>query len=293
MVMVMVQGKERYMDGYLVSNLEGLKAMVENNFDGLIYVFGSEGSGKTTLTAQMAAYCDPDFTLNRMCWTAEQFMDLVLKAPKKSAIVFDEAYLTFTNQSSIGRFQKTIISMLTMIRKKNLFLFIVSPTIFDMSKYLVIHRARAAVRVYHKGLERGYFEVYGESKKLELYVKGRRDNNLSVTSPDFRGRFGKWQVYDQEAYEDRKDAAIASLREHTEGKEPLPEKEVTELLLSERYNTVNAFRKASRLKPGALSWFAEREGVDLTTIERRMTKYERLRGESRGDTIKNLEGGAP
>ena len=85
-----------YIDGYLKSNLDILKEAVRKDFDGCLYIIGEEGSGKSTLGFQIATYLMPTFSLDWICWTPQQFMQLVNRAPKGAAIVLDEAYMTFS-----------------------------------------------------------------------------------------------------------------------------------------------------------------------------------------------------
>jgi hypothetical protein len=214
---------DRYVDAGLHKQLMALKKAVHQDLDGLIYLFGREGSGKSTFAFQIASILDENFGIDKVAWTPEQFMALVKAAKKYDCIVLDEAYLTFTNQNRMNHFQKVIIGLLTMIRSKNLFIIIVSPTFFDLSKYLIVHRSLAAIRVYFKGsedgVERGYWELYGEESKLRLYIKGRKDNNLSVVGADMRGRFTKWFPLDKEEYDRRKNDAVMSLQAENEKKQ--------------------------------------------------------------------------
>jgi len=50
MVKIDINGTERYYDGYLVNNLELIKQAVRLKWDGLFYVGGYEGDGKTEWT---------------------------------------------------------------------------------------------------------------------------------------------------------------------------------------------------------------------------------------------------
>lgn len=285
MVMVTVNQDERYYDGGLTRNLDALKEMVRKDWDGLLFIFGREGVGKSTFTLQLAAYLDPEFSIDKIAWTPEQFMEKVLNAKRHSCIVLDEAYLTFTNHSSIGHLQKVIASMLTMIRSRNLFLLIVSPTIFDMSKYLVVHRSLAAFRCYHRGMERGFWEMYDEDAKLRLYVKGRKDNDLRVAQAVMSGRFTRWMPVDKEEYNRRKDEAVNTLRERMmkpkkEMDDGSKEKDIeTEVLVWLDDNNC--------LRHGALTKYSAHQGIDNSSLSRRMRQY-RLQQSQRTSVVDSL-----
>lgn len=223
---VQIGDDEQYYDRGLTLQLDALGQAVHQDWDGLMFFFGREGSGKTTFAFQIAKYLQPEWNLHLCCWTPKQFVDCVKRANKYDVIVLDEAYFTFTNTNRMQSFQTTIISMLTMIRSKNLFIIIISPTFFDLNKYLVIHRSVAAFRIYSRGLERGFWEMYGEEAKLKLYIQGRKNNDLSVGKPDIRGRFTKWFPVDKKEYNALKDAAV---REMQEGMEKKPEENILKI----------------------------------------------------------------
>lgn len=204
--------KHIYLDGYLKSNLDLLIEAVNKKWDGIFYICGYEGDGKTTMGAQIMAYLDKDFNIDNCVFTPKQFAKAVEQAKPKTAILFDEAYLTFTNMSFFKEATRKIISLLTMIRKKQLFICIVAPTFFDINKYLVIHRSRFMIRVYAEGLERGRFLFYSRAKKHILFIKGKKEHNFNVVKADFYGSFRKTFPIDEELYEDKKDAAIKELQ---------------------------------------------------------------------------------
>lgn len=278
-------GEEKYLDEYLVTNLDALKQAVSKDWDGLLFVFGREGVGKSTFALQVASYLDPEFSIDKVAWTPEQFMAKVLAASKYSCIVLDEAYLTFTSRSAIGKFQQVIIGMLTMIRSRNLFLIVVSPTIFDMSKYLVVHRALAAFRCYHRGMERGYWELYGEDAKLQLYVKGRRDNDLRVAEPDLRGRFGTWFPVNKAEYERRKGLAVDELRSRMLKPEPKTE-DVERLERSATSEVLSFLTQQKLLKHGALVRVAEHFDIAPSSLTARIGRAKSARRENFDDSAR-------
>jgi hypothetical protein len=106
----------------------------------------------------------------------------------------------------MNKVNQSIVRMLTEIRYKNLFIFIVLPTFFDLVKYVALWRSRALLHVYDVNFERGYFAFYDKDKKKELYIKGKKFYSYSsrIVKPNFIGRFTNHYVVDKEEYIKRK-----------------------------------------------------------------------------------------
>lgn len=205
MVKMMINNVERYFDGYTISNLDMLKEMVRLKWDGVLLYGGYEGDGKTTKCSQDMSYLDSTFDLSRVCFSVKELGHLMDTLPPGSAIMYDESWKDASNSNRYGSHQREFIRMLTEKRKKRLYIGIVCATFFDMNKYFVIHRARAYIHIYTDGLQRGFFGFYNRDKKQELYIKGKREWDLKVVQPSFRGRFTDWLPFDSEEYEAKKD----------------------------------------------------------------------------------------
>lgn len=209
MVKYEINGKEYYFDGYLLQNMLLIKQAVEKKWDGVLYIGGYEGDGKSEFAGQLALLVDPTYCLDRCVFNAEQFEEAVENAEPYQAIVYDEAQDVFESTNRDKTAQE-IKSLMTRIRKKQLYLIIVAPDFWRINKYMFIHRSRAFIRVYSTGLERGYFEYYNREKKHRLKIEGQRYEKLCV-APNFRGRYTHWFPLDQEAYEEKKDKATSEI----------------------------------------------------------------------------------
>lgn len=196
-----------YIDGILQKNLDRLKEAVSDDWDGVIIVDGVEGAGKSTLAQQIGFYCDPTLTLDRVVFSSEPFKKAIDKAEKKQAIVYDEAYGALASKKTMSQMTHAIINKLTRIRKKNLFLIIVLPTFFDMTKYVSLWRSRCLIHVVAEGFDRGYFKFYNYHKKKDLYVKGKKFYDYKCVFPNFSGRFTNFYPCGKEEYLKKKDEA--------------------------------------------------------------------------------------
>jgi len=167
--------------------------------DCVIAIDGMEGSGKSTIGLQWCKYIDPDFNLERVVFTPEEFRKAIYKAKKGQAIMFDEAFSGFSSRAALSGVNKTLISLMMQIRQKNLFIVIVLPTIFLLDKYISLFRTRVLIHVYENKGRRGFFRVYSKDKKRQLIMdKKARTYSYGVRSKK-KGRFyGVFALGDKE-----------------------------------------------------------------------------------------------
>jgi len=194
-----------YMDGYLQSNLDSMKIAVANDWDMLLIVDGYEGVGKSFFAHQIAYYCDPTLSIDRVVFSPNDFIATIKSAKKYQAVIYDEAYGGLSSRGTISNINKSIVKVLTEIRQKNLFVFIVMPSFFELDKYPAIHRSRALLHVYAGNeMTRGFFRFYNMSKKKTLYMTGKKFYSYKGVKANFYGRFPKFYPLDLEEYKKKK-----------------------------------------------------------------------------------------
>lgn len=66
---------------------------VRNDYDNLILFTGPEGVGKSTIQFQVLRALDPNFNVDNLAFTVEDFISMAMDAPKFSAVGADEALL--------------------------------------------------------------------------------------------------------------------------------------------------------------------------------------------------------
>jgi energy-coupling factor transporter ATP-binding protein EcfA2 len=205
--MVKVQPNENhdyYLDGYLKANTDAMiRDVTKKNYDGFVLIVGREGFGKSTLAMQLAMYVDPTFNLNRVVFTAEQFLEEVEIAEKYQAIVFDETMGYLSSRGAMSKFNKTLIKVMSEMRSKNLFVFLCIPNFFMMDWYVAQHRTTGLLYVR----KRGVFSSYDYPTKKKLYREGKRYHSYHIP-PNFFGKFVKYFPLDIEKYEAKKQDAI-------------------------------------------------------------------------------------
>lgn len=207
-------GTEYYLDKNLATAFHLFKTRyIAKDWDIITIIDGLERSGKSTLAHQLALFVDPSYTLERTVFNPIEFERAVDKAKIGQAIVFDEAHMGLTRRSSQSVVTKTLINKLTVIGKKNLFIFVLLPSFYELDKYVAVHRSKLLITVRARGAERGYFDLYsGDAKRLR-YLKGRKELDPAAGRRSGWGRFVKYFPFDKALYERNKDKGALYYRD--------------------------------------------------------------------------------
>lgn len=245
------------MDGYLKSNLDEIKAQANKKWDFCFIVDGSEGSGKSTFAQQCCKYLDPTFNLDRIVFNSKEFMKIAdtIKEPCK-AIMWDEAIEGGASAESIRTLAVTMKKYFMKMRYKQMYVFLIIPTFFELNKYLAIHRTWGLFHVYAKGLDdRGYFGYFDKQRKQMLYLLGKKIYNYNVQKYNFFGRFSKqWVAGDEAAYEKKKDMFCA----------------IDEVGSTKLQKKEERLRKVTEQRDALAKFILEKEMEDQTRISQRI-----------------------
>lgn len=206
------------LDGYHYQILQEAKERNDTNFDSIVLVVGEEGSGKTRFALRSALGINwKNLSIDNCVFNSAQFMEAVDKAEDESVIIYDEA-----DEMANHWADKIVMSLkrkMKRIRKKRLFIFLITPDFFELQKYFAIHRTIALFNIYAEDLKRGYWEVWNRRDKRLLYIKGKRYLDIRGHKPTRKGRFldlPKWFPIDLNEYEIKKDLATQDI-----GKKPV------------------------------------------------------------------------
>jgi len=206
------------MDGLLKVNLDRAMASIKKDWDYLFVIDGEVGAGKSVFTMAMAYYVsEGKLNLDNICFNPKQFKEAVLKANKYDAIVFDEAFRGLSARTSLSQTNTSIVSMLQEIRQKNLFVFIVLPSIWDLDKYVALHRCKGLFHV-HTGdnKQRGFFKFYKREKLHMMFANPMKWRYKYPAAPQFKGRFTNYYALNEKDYRKKK---LKSLGETVQPKE--------------------------------------------------------------------------
>lgn len=202
-----------FIDNVMRNNLDEVRYRVlEKDFDFVTIVDGREGSGKSVLAQQIASYLDPNFNLDNIVFTSEDFIKKIKdpRTKKGSCIILDEAFNAINSRSSMSEVNRSMGAIATEMRQKNLFILIVLPSYFDLDKQFAIHRASSLIHVYLKdNVERGQYLIFPRSKKLYLYLNGKKTYNYSKPKSPFPPcKFSNHYTVDEEEYRKKKGDAF-------------------------------------------------------------------------------------
>lgn len=204
-------------DGYAAQVFDTAKSVIQKDWDMIFCIDGPEGSGKSVFAQQAAAYCDPSFVLERITFTPKEFEHAVKSAQKYQAVIYDEAFTGLNSRSTMSKINKALVNMLAEIRQKNLFIFVVMPTFFDLDRYVAIWRTRGLFHVYTSDkFERGFVAFFNRDKKKDLYILGKKFYKYDAPKANFVARFPNIYMVDEAAYRSRK---LASLKGREESRE--------------------------------------------------------------------------
>ncbi len=263
--------KEFYMDGYLKKNLEMAKRVIKQDWDMVFIVDGAEGSGKSVMAQQAAYCCDPTFNIDRIVFTPYSFRKAIISAKQYQAVVYDEAYTGLSSRATMSLINRTLVSMLAEIRQKNLFVFVVMPTFFDLDKYVALWRSRALIHIYTgANFQRGFFAFFNIDRKKVLYVGGKKFYSYSATKANFIGRFTNFYVVNETEYRKKKKESL--IKREKKREEAETKKQVEDAMFIRMMSLPPKLR--DRLGP---SLMAEILGISRQWYYIKMKQYEEMK----------------
>lgn len=202
------EAKEIYIDGILKDNLDTIKTYPKKNMDAVLVVDGRVGFGKSTLaTTTLAAYLDSTkegFSLDKIAWTPTEYRDLVRTLPEGSALVFDEVFGWLNTRASLSKTNRMLNQILSEQRLKKLFVIMCLPSIFDLDKFVAMHRSTCLLYCY----KRGRFAFFDYRKKKTLIIMGKKYYSYHTPAANFTGCFTINPVLDWNEYEERKQRSL-------------------------------------------------------------------------------------
>ncbi len=166
--------------GYYISPfynqlMKAKRKVIRGNLDRVWVIDGREGeAGKSTLAMQLGYALDPTMTLDQIVFTAKDFKKKIRELGKYKVLIWDEAFRGAASKSALSKENKKVMSLLQECRQRNLFIFIVLPSIFMLELYVAIFRSQALIHAFSKKNMRRYYKIYNYRNKKLLYLKGKK-----------------------------------------------------------------------------------------------------------------------
>lgn len=202
-------GKKAYVDRTLRNNLDDMKADIRKDDDVVIIVDGKERIGKSVLAQLCGWYLsDGKLAIEDICLTPEEFAARIKRAEKYDVIIFDECFLGLAASDWMNKYNRLLKKMLVTVGQKNLVLILVLPSVFDISKYVALHRADCLLHCFkHKG-QRGHFAFYNHRKLQQVYIYGKKTYSYWRPKPAFARKFTNFYAVSEVVYRNKKSNAL-------------------------------------------------------------------------------------
>jgi len=199
-----------YMDDKLRRQLDRKvkTALTTRDEDYVVVVDGNERVGKSVFAMQLGKYIDPSLTIDRICFSPDEFREAILGAKKGQCVIFDEAYRGLAAKGALSEMNKILVSLMMEMGQKNLMVIIVLPTIHLIEKYVALWRARGLFHIYRSHGRKGYWRFYNKKKVAPIYLKGKKDYAYTYAKSFFRGRFYNRYVISEDTYRKKKSKSL-------------------------------------------------------------------------------------
>lgn len=249
-------GKEIYLDGYLIPQLDSLVYNIKNDWDFVIIITGDRmvRTGKSVFAMSLCAYLadrlDVPYTADNIFFDSQNMIDAAQTMPPYSIMHYDEGREGFAANKSAQTLQKDLLDYFAECGQNNHLFVIVLPDFFELKENMAIARSEFLINVYRRSkelkrdiykdgekrtvikFERGFFEFYNRRKKQELFDKARstRRKYYGLVKANFTGRFTNNYPIDEEGYRKKKKEALARFSE-----KKAKEKETKDIAFIKKY----------------------------------------------------------
>lgn len=261
-----------YLEKDLQQDLDRLKKLVfeGEDEDAVVVVDGRERSGKSLLAQQIAAYADPKFDKDAICFDMNSFVKFVTNNHKR-AVILDESIAVFHGTRQLEKSTQFMDELLAMSGQQNLFVILVVPFFFELTKRAAIGRSEVLIHVFREAYERGHYRVYDYRTKRKLFFLGKRlfEYHVKGVNPTYHGEFGNYYTVDEKTYRfDKNKAFMDFIKKNLANIVQL--KVATQWVRMARLIEYKWLRDHKLLKPTALITRANAAGIGDTTFGERL-----------------------
>lgn len=200
------------------------------DWDTLHIVAGDEGKGKSNLMLHLIdnylQHLKGEVTEQDIGCVAqdhEQFEE-VIKNLKKYGCAADDEAGDITTKRAMSSLNVRISNKYKVIRGKNGYSVLLTPTLFDMESYFLKHRCKGLFFVYRRG--RVAFWTRESVKKILALNQGRYIKSPWVVKADFLDKFSIYKGPLKEPYNKQKEEGMRKKQQESENEEKRSVREI-------------------------------------------------------------------
>lgn len=141
-------------DSVMIKRTWEISKRLKRDYDHFLVISGYEGEGKSTLGIQLGSYIDPEFSQDKICYTATQFLNALVKVPKGSCILIDEGGQNLFSREAMTLTNRMLIKSFMVMRQRNLCVIICIPNFHLLDSYIRLHRVNTLIHLRRRGFYR-------------------------------------------------------------------------------------------------------------------------------------------
>ncbi len=130
--------------------------MLKLDKDHFLLVTGGEGLGKSTLAIQLGSWIDPNFVLENLCFSPEEYIKRLKTIKKGGCLILDEGGVMLFSRETMSVNNVLMTKIFMLQRQKNVSVILCCPSFWDIDAYLRRHRVNTMIRIYKQGHYMGY-----------------------------------------------------------------------------------------------------------------------------------------
>ncbi len=191
-----VKDRKFTMDGIMKENLDLCKELIKQDIDYVFLIDGPVGSGKSVFAQQLGYYVsDGDFGVDDVVFTPEQFIERVRSRERYKAIVWDECFRGLAGSGTMSKINREITQLLLECRDRNLFIFLVTPSFWDIQKKTIRDRIKGVIHCKlgfdkaRRKVIRGGFSYHSNRQIVSFMDSDKNKNKIPRTSTFY----GEWR----------------------------------------------------------------------------------------------------
>ena len=168
---------------------------IRKSYDQVILITGRERIGKTTLGLLLSTELDPNFSVDSIAFTQDEFKKKVQEAEDESVLILDEAGVSLFSREWMMRGQRELIKSFMIFGIKRLKIILILPHITMLDYQLRNRRVGWWLSCYNKGSGgRGYARLRRAQEsewKMDIFWKPRFTLHFPKLDSDL------WNVYEK------------------------------------------------------------------------------------------------